>query len=81
MAVTCGGPIGCARPDEDHTDASPRPGLRFARSAHERARFQRSQVARLRRRGLPVHTIPFQFAPELDLAAVRRIASHLAGTI
>ena len=62
-------------------DERVRAAAHAARAAHERARFQRSQVARLRRRGLPVHTIPFEFARELDLAAVRRIAAHLARTI
>jgi anion-transporting ArsA/GET3 family ATPase len=62
-------------------DERVRAAARAARAAHERARFQRGQVARLRRRGLPVHTIPFQFTPDLDLSGVRRIAAHLARTI
>ena len=49
-----------------------------ARAAHDRARFQHSLTARLRRRGMHVHTIPFQFERELDLAGVNRIASELA---
>jgi hypothetical protein len=32
----------------------------------------------LRRRGVRVHTLPFQFARELDLAALERIAAALA---
>jgi anion-transporting ArsA/GET3 family ATPase len=54
---------------------------RAASAAHDRARFQHSLVARLRRRGLRVHTIPFQFERELDLAGVNRIASSLARAI
>ena len=49
-----------------------------ARAAHDRARFQHSLIARLRRRGMSVHTIPFQFEHELDVAGVDRIASALA---
>jgi anion-transporting ArsA/GET3 family ATPase len=56
----------------------------MARTVHERARLQQSQIARLRRQrfadGMPpgVVTVPFIFTPELDLAAVREIATHLA---
>jgi anion-transporting ArsA/GET3 family ATPase len=56
---------------------------RMARAVYERARLQQSQVARLRRQrfadGMPpgVVTVPFVFAPELDLAAVREIAVGL----
>jgi anion-transporting ArsA/GET3 family ATPase len=50
-------------------------------AVHERARAQHSLVARLRRRGLPVHTVPFQFVRELDRAGVERIASSLARKI
>jgi anion-transporting ArsA/GET3 family ATPase len=55
----------------------------MARAAHERARVQQSQIARLRRRRVAVDStanvvrIPFVFNPELDLAAVRRIADRL----
>ena len=44
---------------------------------HDRARFQHNQVARLRRRSFEVLAVPFVFAAELDLPAVRRIAEHL----
>jgi anion-transporting ArsA/GET3 family ATPase len=54
---------------------------RAASAAHERARFAHTLVARLRRRGLRVHTIPLQFERELDLAGVNRIASSLARAI
>jgi anion-transporting ArsA/GET3 family ATPase len=55
----------------------------MARVVHERARVQQSQIARLRRQrfaeGAPpgVVTLPFVFAPELDLAAVRDLAGDL----
>jgi hypothetical protein len=48
-----------------------------ARAVHDRAHFQRNQVARLRRRHFEVLPIPFQFDAELDLAVVQRIAAHL----
>ncbi len=57
--------------------------VRAAHTTYERARLQQSQIARLRRQrfadGRPpnVITIPFAFAPELDLAAVRKIAAGL----
>jgi anion-transporting ArsA/GET3 family ATPase len=49
-----------------------------ARAVHQRARYQHNQIARLRRRRFQVVSIPFQFAAELDLPAVTRIAEHLA---
>jgi len=48
-----------------------------AHAVHDRARFQHNQIARLRRQHFDVLTIPFAFSPELDLPAVRRIATHL----
>jgi anion-transporting ArsA/GET3 family ATPase len=48
-----------------------------ARAVHNRARSQRNQVARLRRRRFEVLGVPFVFTAELDLTAVRRIAAHL----
>jgi anion-transporting ArsA/GET3 family ATPase len=48
-----------------------------AHAVSERARSQRNQLARLRRRGLEVVGVPFQFSDELDLTAVQRIAEHL----
>ncbi|HVR06007.1 MAG TPA: ArsA-related P-loop ATPase [Solirubrobacteraceae bacterium] len=50
---------------------------RAARAVHERVRLQQSQIARLRRGGVPVVTVPFAFQAELDLAALRRIAERL----
>lgn len=48
-----------------------------AHAVHERARRQRNQLARLRRRGFDVHAVPFVFGAELDLAAIGGIAEHL----
>jgi len=48
-----------------------------ARAAHDRARFQHNQLARLRRRRFEVLGVPFLFGAELDLPAVQRIAAHL----
>jgi anion-transporting ArsA/GET3 family ATPase len=48
-----------------------------ARAAHDRARFQHNQLARLRRRRFEVLGVPFLFGAELDLAAVQSIAAHL----
>ncbi|HWX95268.1 MAG TPA: ArsA-related P-loop ATPase [Solirubrobacteraceae bacterium] len=54
-----------------------RSAARAARTAHDRARFQHNQLARLRRRRFDVVGVPFLFAAELDLPAVQRIAAHL----
>jgi len=59
------------------TDAVADSAARAAHAVHDRARLQRNQVARLRRRGLDVLAVPYQFAPELDLPSIRRIADHL----
>jgi anion-transporting ArsA/GET3 family ATPase len=58
-----------------------RSALLAARAVSERARFQRNQLARLRRRSFAVIAVPFQFTAELDLASVQRIAAHLGRTI
>ncbi|HTB69836.1 MAG TPA: ArsA family ATPase [Solirubrobacteraceae bacterium] len=58
-----------------------RSALLAARAVSERARFQRNQLARLRRRSFPVIAVPFQFSAELDLASVRRISAHLRRTL
>ncbi len=50
---------------------------RAAFAAHERAPAPQGQVARLRRRGVAVVTVPFMFQTELDLAAVEQIADRL----
>jgi len=70
-------------PDGRGTAASTvrRSALLAARAVSERARFQRNQLARLRRRSFAVIAVPFQFTAELDLESVRRIAAHLGRTI
>ncbi len=64
---------------ERATDGSAvmRSAAQAARAVHDRARFQHNQLARLRRRDFEVLGVPFVFAAELDLAAVRRIAQQL----
>ena len=58
-------------------DAVKRSALVAAHAVSDRARYQRNQLARLRRRSFDVVPVPFQFTAELDLASVRRIADHL----
>jgi hypothetical protein len=56
-----------------------RAAARAAVSEHGRARSQRAQLARLRRRvEAPVKTLPFLFEPDLGVDAARRLASRLA---
>jgi anion-transporting ArsA/GET3 family ATPase len=55
-----------------------RAAARAAVSEHERARSQRAQLARLRRRvKAPVKTLPFLFEPELGPEAARRLSRRL----
>jgi anion-transporting ArsA/GET3 family ATPase len=55
-----------------------RGALRAAVSEHRRARSQRAQLARLRRRvAAPVKTLPFIFEPELGVEEVRQLAGRL----
>jgi anion-transporting ArsA/GET3 family ATPase len=58
-----------------------RSAARAARAVHERARYQRNQIARLRRRRFTVLPVPFQFCAELDLEAMRRIAAQLGRSL
>jgi anion-transporting ArsA/GET3 family ATPase len=52
---------------------------RAALSEHNRARSQRAQLARLRRRvEAPVKTLPFLFEPELGVESARRLARRLS---
>jgi anion-transporting ArsA/GET3 family ATPase len=51
--------------------------VQAAGEVHDRARFQHLQVARLRRRGLSVVSIPFVWGGELDLEGLEGIASRL----
>ena len=54
-----------------------RAAARAALSEHGRARSQRAQLARLRRRvEAPVKTLPFLFEPELGVEAARRLAEE-----
>jgi len=62
----------------DGSGAVKRSASLAAQTVHERARIQHNQIARLRRHGLTVHGVPFVFAPELDLDAIRRIGRRLA---
>ncbi len=55
-----------------------RAAARAALSEHGRARSQRAQLARLRRRvEAPVKSLPFLFEPELGPEAARRLAGRL----
>jgi anion-transporting ArsA/GET3 family ATPase len=54
---------------------------RAAVAMHERARIQHNHIARLRRAGLPVHTVPFAFTPELDRETIASIARRLGGWV
>ncbi|HEU4392362.1 MAG TPA: ArsA family ATPase [Solirubrobacterales bacterium] len=56
-----------------------RAAARAALSEHSRARSQRAQLARLRRRvEAPVKTLPFLFEPELGPEAARRLSRRLS---
>lgn len=56
-----------------------RAAARAALSEQGRARSQRAQLARLRRRAkAPVRTLPFLFEPELGVEAARALARRLA---
>ncbi len=59
-------------------NGSARAAARAAVSEHNRARSQRAQLARLRRRvEAPVKTLPFLFEPELGVEAAERLARRL----
>ena len=60
-------------------NGSVRAAARAAVSEHGRARSQRKQLARLRKRvETPVKTLPFLFEPELDVEATRALAEKLS---
>jgi anion-transporting ArsA/GET3 family ATPase len=60
-------------------DGAMRAAARAALSEHERARSQRAQLARLRRRvDAPVKTLPFLFEPDLGPEAARRLSKRLS---
>jgi hypothetical protein len=55
-----------------------RAAARAALSEHNRARSQRAQLARLRRRvETPVKALPFLFEPDLGVEAAGRLAKRL----
>jgi len=55
-----------------------RAAARAALSEHSRARSQRAQLSRLRRRvEAPVKTLPFLFEPDLGVEAARQLARRL----
>jgi anion-transporting ArsA/GET3 family ATPase len=62
---------------EQLQDPLARSAAKAARLAHERARAQHNQIARLRRRRFTVLAVPIQFRAELDIDALRSIAHHL----
>jgi anion-transporting ArsA/GET3 family ATPase len=62
----------------ESSDGGTRAALRAALSEHRRARAQRAQLARLRRRtAAPVKTLPFIFEPELGPEDARNLARRL----
>jgi anion-transporting ArsA/GET3 family ATPase len=62
----------------DQADGVERAAGRAALSEHGRARSQRAQLARLRRRvETPVKTLPFLFEPDLDVEAARQLSRRL----
>jgi len=59
-------------------DGAVRAAARAALSEHNRARSQRAQLARLRRRvEAPVKTLPFLFEPDLGVEAAGQLAKRL----
>ena len=59
-------------------DGAVRAAARAALSEHNRARSQRAQLSRLRRRvEAPVKSLPFLFEPELGVEAARRLSRRL----
>jgi len=65
---------GLAAESDDGLGAAARAGL----SEHNRARSQRAQLARLRRRvEAPVKALPFLFEPELGIEGARRLAKRV----
>ncbi len=65
---------GLAAESDDGLRAAARAGL----SEHNRARSQRAQLARLRRRvEAPVKTLPFLFEPDLGIEGARQLAKRV----
>lgn len=62
----------------EEADDAPRSAARAALSEYGRARSQRAQLSRLRRRvDAPVKTLPFFFEPDLGPEAARRLSKRL----
>jgi anion-transporting ArsA/GET3 family ATPase len=62
----------------DDADGPARAAIRAALSEYTRARAQRAQLQRLKRRvSSPVKTLPFIFKPSLDVQALERLAGAL----
>ena len=60
------------------TEGAPHAAVRAALSQYRRARSQRAQLQRLKRRvSSPVKTLPFIFRPRLDVPALERLAGAL----
>jgi anion-transporting ArsA/GET3 family ATPase len=77
-AAGAGTEAGSRRGRTARTDAGVRHSAAHAAVAvHERARVQHNQLARLRRRGFDVVSVPFVWNAGLDLGAVEAIAGHL----
>lgn len=74
---------GRSRGEPDKDQALSTSAGRTAHTVYERTRVQQNQIARLRRQRFAqgeaprIATIPFVFAPELDLAAVRHLSAGL----
>jgi len=63
----------------DNEEGAVKAAARAALSEHNRARSQRAQLARLRRRvEAPVKTLPFLFEPDLGPEAARRLSRRLS---
>jgi hypothetical protein len=58
-----------------------RAALSAATAVHDRARLQRNQLARLRRRNLTVIGAPFVWGAQLEAKDVRMLAERLAGKL
>jgi anion-transporting ArsA/GET3 family ATPase len=61
----------------DSSHPTGRAAAHAAKAVHERARLQNNQLARLRRRKLPLVRVPFVFQARLDAAALQSIADRL----
>jgi len=69
--------LAASSPADTQEQAAMRSAVGAARAVHRRARFQHSQVARLRRRGFDVASVPFLWTGALGPADLARIAGLL----